>query len=405
MAYPARVQIGPLKLESNLFLSPLAGYTNLPFRRVLREIGGVGLCTTDLVNARSLLEKNPKAFKLIETSAADAPLAVQLFGSVPEEMRDAAIYLESIGVHSIDINMGCPVKKVCKVGGGSVMMTELDKTSALVRGMINAVKIPVTVKMRLGWDDENLTAPDLARALEAAGVAAIFVHGRTREQGFGGTVNLAGIRKVVEAVKDIPVIGNGDIVTPQAAKKMLDETGCAGVSIGRGAFYDPWIFQRTRQYLNGARLWSQTQPQHVGNGGSAAAGASHTAALHSENNLPPEPPFSERVRVMNRHLDLMVEVFGEELGCRMFRKVAPWYSKRFGPCHEFNKKVVRVATKAEFHDVLANYIRWRQQFLDEHGELLPRFQPAPMVASFMRDEPASTTREHIRVPKGPVEVW
>jgi nifR3 family TIM-barrel protein len=374
LPYSGRVQIGSLQLESNLFLSPLAGYTNLPFRLVVREIGGVGLCTTDLVNARSLLEKNPKAFKLIETSAADAPLAVQLFGSVPEEMRDAAIYLESIGVHSIDINMGCPVKKVVKIGGGSAMMTALDKTSALVRGMVNAVKIPVTAKMRLGWDDDNLTAPDLARALEDAGVAAIFVHGRTREQGFGGTVNLAGIRKVVEAVKKIPVIGNGDIVTPQAAKKMFDETGCAGVSMGRGAFYDPWIFKRTLQFV-------QT------------------------NELPPEPSFTERVRVMNRHLDLMGEVFGEELGCRMFRKVAPWYAKRFGPCHEFNKKIVRVSTRAEFDDVLANYIRWRQQFLDERGELLVRFQPAPLIASFMRDEPAAAMREHIPVPKGPVEVW
>ena len=244
------MRLGPLTLKSNLFLSPLAGYTNLPFRLVVREIGGVGLCTTDLVNARSLLEKNPKAFKLIETRPADSPLAVQLFGSVPEEMRDAALMLESLGIAAIDINMGCPVRKVCNVGGGSAMMTELDKTAALVRGMVNAVKIPVTAKMRLGWDDDNLTAPDLARALEDAGVAAIFVHGRTREQGFGGTVNLAGIRKVVEAVKTIPVIGNGDIITPQAAKKMLDETGCAGVSIGRGAFYDPWIFQRTLLYLN-----------------------------------------------------------------------------------------------------------------------------------------------------------
>src|SRR5450755_1076980 len=247
------MRFGSLTLKSNLFLSPLAGYTNLPFRLVVREVGGVGLCTTDLVNARSLLEKNPKAFKMIETSPADLPLAVQLFGSVPEEMRDAAIYLESIGIASIDINMGCPVKKVCKVGGGSAMMTELDKTPALVKGMVDAVKIPVTAKMRLGWDDENLTAPDLARALEDVGVAAIFVHGRTREQGFGGTVNLAGIRKVVEAVRTIPVIGNGDIITPQAAKKMFDETGCAGVSIGRGAFYDPWIFKRTLQYLTSCR--------------------------------------------------------------------------------------------------------------------------------------------------------
>ena len=367
------MQFGPLTLKSNLFLSPLAGYTNLPFRLVVREVGGVGLCTTDLVNARSLLEKRDKAFKLIETRPEDSPLAVQLFGSVAEEMRDAALIVEAHGAVSVDINMGCPVKKVVKIGGGSAMMTELDKTAALVRGMVNAVKIPVTAKMRLGWDEDNLTAPDLARALEDAGVAAIFVHGRTREQGFGGTVNLAGIRKVVEAVKKIPVIGNGDVVTPQAAKMMLDKTGCAGVSIGRGAFYDPWIFKRTLQLL-------QTGEQ------------------------PPEASFAERVRVMCRHLDLMIEVFGEELGCRMFRKVAPWYAKRFGPCHEFNKKVVQVATKAQFHEILESYIRWRKQFLDERGELLPRFQQAPLVASFMR-EPDSTTRTHIPVPKGPVEVW
>jgi tRNA-dihydrouridine synthase B len=276
------------------------------------------------------------------------------------------------------------------------------------------VKIPVTAKMRLGWDDDNLTAPDLARTLEDVGVAAIFVHGRTREQGFGGTVNLAGIRKVVEAVKTIPVIGNGDIITPQAAKKMFDETGCAGVSIGRGAFYDPWIFKRTLEYLNSVSLAPRgTSGERVGVRGNLE-NELLTPALSSfgeereknsvDGNLPPEPPFSERVRILCRHLDLMVEVFGEELGCRMFRKVAPWYAKRFGPCHEFNKRVVQISTRAEFHDVLENYIRWRQQFLDEHGELLPRFQQPPMVASFMR-EPASTQREQIPVPNGPVEVW
>ena len=221
--------------------------------------GGLDLATTDLVNARSLLEKNRKAFKLIETSPEDRPLAVQLFGSVPEEMREAAAYLESIGISSVDINMGCPVKKVTKVGGGSAMMTELDKTSALVKGMVDALKIPVTAKMRLGWDDQNLTAPDLARALEGVGVAAIFVHGRTREQGFGGTVNLAGIRKVVEAVRTLPVIGNGDVTTPEAAKRMFDETGCAGVSIGRGAFYNPWIFLHTRHFLATGEWHGETE--------------------------------------------------------------------------------------------------------------------------------------------------
>lgn len=374
---PRCMRFGPLELKSNLFLSPLAGYTNLPFRLTVREIGGVDLCTTDLVNARSLLERNPKALKLIETCPADRPLAVQLFGSVPEEMRDAALDLEARGIASVDINMGCPVRKVCRVGGGSAMMTELGRTASLVKGMVGVVKIPVTAKMRLGWDDDNLTAPDLARALADVGVAAIFVHGRTREQGFGGTVSLAGIRAVVDAVPGIPVIGNGDVISPEAASRMLDATGCAGVSIGRGAFYDPWIFTRTRRLLE--------------TGESA-----------------PGPGFGERVRVMCGHLDRMVEVFGEELGCRMFRKVAPWYAKRFGPANEFNKAVVRVNTRAEFQDVLGQYLRWRRQFCDERGELLPRFAPAPMVASFMQGReaaPPAVRREAIPVPKGPVEVW
>jgi tRNA-dihydrouridine synthase B len=367
------MRIGPLELNANLFLSPLAGYTNLPFRLTLREVGGLDLATTDLVNARSLLEKNPKALKLIETCPADRPLAVQLFGSVPEEMRDAAVYLESLGVASVDINMGCPVRKVCRVGGGSAMMMELDKTARLVQGMVQAVRIPVTAKMRLGWDDQNITAPELACVLEDVGAAAIFVHGRTREQGFGGSVNLAGIRRVVQAVKTIPIIGNGDVTSPEAAAKMIAETGCAGVSIGRGAFYNPWIFCHTARYLGtGERL--------------------------------PEPAFAERLRVMCRHLDLMVEVFGEEHGCRLFRKVAPWYAKRFGPANVFNKGVVTISSRAQFHNVLEDYLRWRHQFLDDRGELKEQYQPPPLVASFLQ-EPGVAQREQIPVPRGPVEVW
>jgi len=253
------------------------------------------------------------------------------------------------------------------------MMTELDRTADLVRGMVNAVKIPVTAKMRLGWDDENHTAPDLARALEDVGVAAIFIHGRTREQGFSGTVNLRGIRAVVQAVRSIPVIGNGDVTTPEGAKMMFDETGCAGVSIGRGAFYNPWIFQNVRKFL-------------------------------VTGMLPAEPTFEERVRVMSRHFDLMIEVFGEEHGCRMFRKVGPWYSKRFGPANEFNKRVVRLASREEFSKMMEDYRQWRLQFLDEHGELKPSYRPPPMVSSFMM-EPAAVSRQEIPVPRGPVELW
>ncbi len=366
--------MGTLALESNLFLSPLAGYTNLPFRLVIREVGGVDLCTTDLVNARSLLERNPKALKLIETNDIDRPLAVQLFGGVPEEMRDAALYLESIGISAIDINMGCPVRKVVKTGGGSAMMTELDKTQKLVRGMVDALKIPVTAKMRLGWDDNNLTAPDLARTLEDAGIAAIFVHGRTRAQGFEGTVNLDGIRKVMEAVNSVPVVGNGDITTPEAAKRMFEATGCAGVSMGRGAFYNPWIFKHSRQYLETGKL-------------------------------PPEPIFDERLGVLRRHFELMMEVFGENRGCIMFRKVAPWYAKRFGPVKPFNKDIVQISTREDFESVLADYLDWRNQFTDEEGRLLPQFEPVPLGASFMNEEPGAEAREAIPVPKGPVEVW
>lgn len=370
------MRIGPHELATNLFLSPLAGYTNLPFRVTLRELGGLGWATTDLVNARSLLERNHTALQLAASSPEDRPLAIQLFGSVPEEMRDAAIMCEEMGAQSVDINMGCPVKKVVRIGGGSAMMTELDRTAALVRSMVAAVKIPVTAKMRLGWDDDNLTAPDLARVLEDAGVAAVFVHGRTRAQGFSGRVNLNGIRGVVAAVKHIPVIGNGDVTTPEAARHMLDETGCAGVSIGRGAFYDPWIFRRTDHFLRtGTTL--------------------------------PEPSFAERVRVMQRHFDRYCDFYGEERGPRLFRKVAPWYAKRFGPAKPFKQDVITINSRADFAAVLSRYTAWRAQFCDETGELLPRFALSPLTASFMQaeDEAAASERSAIPVPKGPVDTW
>ncbi len=370
------MRLGPFELSSNLFLSPLAGYTNLPMRLTLRELGGLGWATTDLVNARSLLERNPTAMKLVASAPADRPLAIQLFGSVAEEMRDAALLCQELGAESVDINMGCPVRKVVRVGGGSAMMTEFARTAALVRGMVAAVRIPVTAKMRLGWDEQNLTAPDLARALADAGVAAVFVHGRTRAQGFGGRVNLAGIRAVVAAVPSLPVIGNGDITTPEAAQHMLSETGCAGVSIGRGAFYDPWIFRRTHHLLRTGEML-------------------------------PEPDFPERIRVLRRHFDRYVEFYGEERGARLFRKVAPWYARRFGPAKVFKQRMLTITSRAGFEAALAEYVTWREQFCDSSGQLLPKYAPAPLAASFLRPagEDDAMERDAIPVPKGPVEVW
>jgi nifR3 family TIM-barrel protein len=370
------MRIGKIDLESNLFLSPLAGYTNLPMRMTLRELGGLGWATTDLVNARSLIERNPTALKLVESCSGDRPLSIQLFGSVPGEMRDAAVMCEDMGAQAVDINMGCPVKKVTKIGGGSAMMTELGKTAGLVGQMVGAVGIPVTAKMRLGWDSENITAPELARALEEAGVAAVFIHGRTRAQGFSGAVSLQGIRAVVEAVRSIPVVGNGDVTTPEAALRMLAATGCAGISIGRGAFYDPWIFRRTEHLLRTGELLA-------------------------------EPGFAERIRVLRLHFDRYCEFYGEARGARLFRKVAPWYAKRFGPARPFKQRILTIESKAGFEAAVSEYLAWRAAFCDPSGELLPKYEPAPMSPDFSGggEEAEVYSRDGIPVPRGPVEIW
>src|SRR5437870_5524718 len=240
------LSFGPLNLGSRYLLSPLAGYTNLPFRLAIRELGGLGLATTDLVNARALLRASRKTLELIDTCPADRPVAVQIYGAEAAEMSAAAQWLENYGVSSVDINMGCPVHKVVRGGGGSAMLCDAGKTVDLVRAIVESVRIPVTVKMRLGWDDSSLSAPFFARQFEQAGVAAVTIHGRTRAQGFSGSVNHDGIRAVVEAVEHIPVIGNGDIRTVADAQRMLTETGCAGIAVGRGALLNPWVFAQLR---------------------------------------------------------------------------------------------------------------------------------------------------------------
>ncbi|MEZ5274755.1 MAG: tRNA dihydrouridine synthase DusB [Opitutaceae bacterium] len=367
------VCFGGLELKTNLFLSPLAGYTTLPFRLAVRALGGLDLATTDLVNAHSLLRHNPMAYKLVATCPEDSPLAVQLFGADPIVMRDAAQMIEAMGIASVDINMGCPVKKVVRTGSGATLMTSTDTAAELVRTMVGGLRIPVTAKMRLGWDQNSLTAPDLARALEDAGAAAIFVHGRTRAQGFSGRVDLKGIAAVVRAVTRIPVIGNGDVTTPQGAARMLEETGCAGVSIGRGAFYNPWIFSQTAGFLK-------------------------------TGEIPAEPDFEERIALMCGHLDRMITFHGEALGCRLFRKMAPWYARQFGPAVFFKRAVAGFQTREEFAGILDDYRSWRLQFVDEAGVLLPAYQPRSPYSSFMDAEGADRS-EGIAVPRGPTAIW
>ncbi len=318
----AGLRIGNLALPSRFFLAPLAGYTNLPFRLVARPLGGLGLATTDLVNARSLIEKRRQALELIETRPDDQPLAVQIFGTVKEELCAAAQLLQSIGVSIVDLNMGCPVHKVVRGGGGSAMMREADKTVALVHALVESVKIPVTVKMRLGWDDDNISAPFFAREFERAGVAAVTIHGRTRAQGFSGSVNRPGIRAVVEAVERIPIIGNGDIRTVEDARTMFTETGCAAIGIGRGALLNPWIFRQCEAAL--------------------VRGEPVVASS-----------YAERINFMVSHYEMLQSFRGERVACIQFRKMSRWYGRSLRVPKATQHRLVMLKDAAGFHALVA----------------------------------------------------
>jgi nifR3 family TIM-barrel protein len=318
------IRFGPLELKSNLFLSPLAGYTNLPFRLVVREIGGVDLCTTDLVNARSLLEKNPKAFKLIETNEHDRPLAVQLFGSAPEEMRDAAVWLQERSVASIDINMGCPVRKVVNRSAGAALLTDVPRLQGIVRKMAAASTVPVTAKVRLGWDSASRNVVDVSRALEDAGAAAVAIHARTRAEKFEGPAHWEMIGDAKQAVR-IPVIGNGDVRTREDAARMLADTGCDAVMIGRAAFGDPWVFGRLR-------------------------------AFHERGETLPPPTASERLAAGIRHLQMMVADFGEAVASREMRKHVAWYIRGLPHSARVREQVNRTRGVTEMRELLRSYL-------------------------------------------------
>ncbi|MDQ3331129.1 MAG: tRNA dihydrouridine synthase DusB, partial [Planctomycetota bacterium] len=315
---PQPLCYGSLRLPSRWHLSPLAGFTNLPFRRVVREIGGVGLATTDLVNARALVEGSEKTFELTETHPTDSPFAVQIFGHDPQVMRDAAQILEGRGVDSIDINMGCPVDHVTRTGAGSKLMCDPNTTVVrLVRTVLEAVRLPVTVKMRLGWDETRITAPRFAREFEQVGVAAIAIHGRTRAQGFTGIVNLDGIRQVVEAIEAIPVVGNGDVRTVEDAVHMRRVTGCHAVSIGRGALANPWIFRQLVEH-------------------------------ETTGSYGPPGSFDDRLRLLLRQFSYLEERHGSEKAVVRFRKMAHWYAKSMRVRASLRHRLQIAKTREEF---------------------------------------------------------
>ena len=288
-----RLKIGTVELENNVILGPMAGVTDLPFRLLCRE-QGAGLVCMEMVSAKAVFYGNRNTKELLQVNPGERPVSLQLFGSDPEVLSDIAARLEEGPYDLFDLNMGCPVPKVVKNGEGSALMKDPKLVERILSSMVRALKKPVTVKIRKGFNDESVNAVEIARIAEGCGAAAVAVHGRTREQYYSGKANWEIIRQVKEAVS-IPVIGNGDVDSPEAAKRMLAETGCDGVMVARGAKGNPWIFKRITEYLETGRI-------------------------------PPKPSREEVKAMMLRHGEMMVEFKGEAAAMREMRKHVAWYT-------------------------------------------------------------------------------
>lgn len=287
------LKIGNVVLDNPLILAPMAGVTDLAFRQLCKE-QGCGLVCTEMVSAKALLYKNKNTRELLEVTPKERPVSLQLFGSDPDILSSMAKKLEEGPYDIFDVNMGCPVPKVVNNGEGSALMKNPKQVEAILSAMVKALDKPVTVKFRRGFDETHVNAVEIARIAESCGVAAVAVHGRTREQYYSGHADWDIIRQVKEAVK-IPVIGNGDIFTPEDGARMLDETGCDGLMIARGAKGNPWIFKRILHYLETG--------EHM------------------------ERPSQEEVkRMMLRHARMQVEIKGEIAGIREMRKHVAWYT-------------------------------------------------------------------------------
>ena len=288
------MKIGKVELENNVFLAPMAGITDMAFRIICKEMG-CGLTYTEMVSSKGMFFGSIRTKDLLIFAPEEKPRAAQIFGNDPEIMAKMAEAVEALGAEIIDINMGCPAPKIVKNGDGCALMRDPEKAEAIVQKVSSAVKVQVTVKFRKGWDNESINGIDFARRMEQSGAAALTIHGRTRDQFYSGKADWNIIRDIKEAIR-VPVIGNGDIFSPEDAKKMLDETCCDGVMIARGAEGNPWIFKRTIEYLKSGILL-------------------------------PLPTNSERIAMLIRQLKMVVELKGEDIGVMEMRKQGAWYLK------------------------------------------------------------------------------
>lgn len=316
------MNIGNIELSAPLALAPMAGITDLPFRLICRRLG-CGMTVSEMVSAKGLLYKNVKTTEMLRIDDGERPTAIQLFGSVPAELAEAARMVEASGADMIDFNMGCPVPKIVNNGEGSALMKNPQLAHDIMAAMVKAVKIPVTVKFRAGWDDANRNAVEIARAVEAAGVSAVAVHGRTRQQFYEGKADWSIIAEVKQAVK-VPVFGNGDIFTVADGLRMLEQTGCDGLMIGRGADGNPWLFTAL------------------------------AAALRGEP-LPQQPSLQERLAQAAEHLEMLIAYKNEVVAVKEMRRHISAYLKGMPHAAEFRGRFHKVDTQEQFQQLLAEY--------------------------------------------------
>ena len=319
-----RLQIGNVTLENNLILAPMAGVTDLPFRILCKE-QGAGLICMEMVSAKAILYKNKNTEELMTIDEREHPVSLQLFGSDPQVMSEIAKQIEDRPFDILDINMGCPVPKVVNNGDGSALMKDPILAGKIIEQTVKAIKKPVTVKIRKGFDEEHVNAVEMAHIAEESGAAAIAVHGRTREQYYSGKADWDIIRQVKAAVS-IPVIGNGDVTTGEQAIRMREETGCDGVMIGRGAQGNPWIFRELLEYEKTGKL--------------------------------PERPSPEVIReTMLRHARLQMEYKGDFIGIREMRKHVAWYTKGMKGSSKLRDEINRTESYEELEALLYEKIK------------------------------------------------
>ena len=320
----SEIHIGNLSLRNNIFLAPMAGITNLSFRVLAREFGS-SLCFTEMISANGLARKTGRSYTYLESSPDDRPLGVQIFGADPDVLGEAATIVTETGADLVDINAGCPVKKVLKTGAGAALMRDSSHFAAVMRSVRKATHLPLSVKIRSGWADNEINASEIAVIAEGCGADALILHPRTVKQGFSGTADWHLIR-IVKKRASIPIIGSGDIRKPEDACTMMEETGCDGVMVGRGALGNPWIFSEINTLLSDKTFLSSPSPM-------------------------------EREEVIRRHLKMNIRLYGESMGVKSFRKHLLWYTKGLRGGNSFRKAAVAVNEMSELLGMTHEYLQ------------------------------------------------